>query len=155
MSSTRFTRSALPTDPPPPLLVLIHTAARWVTQGLLDALSARGHASLTEAHLSLLANLDCGATHASAVAARMGVTRQAMNRPVQEMVALGYLRQESDPEKKNQKLLIMTDLGVRLAIDAREAMSWVEAELGNRIGIDAGKDLRRALELSWGPSPGP
>jgi DNA-binding MarR family transcriptional regulator len=103
----------------------------------------------------LLANLDCGATHASAVAQRMGVTRQAMNRTVREMEALGYLSLQTDQKRLNQKLLVMTEGGMRLALDARAAMVDVEKQLGNRIGASALAAMRAPLELPWGDVPAP
>ena len=142
------------TDPPAPLTLLLQTAARWVEQGTLDHLHAAGHTGLTAAHLTLLGNLDCGTTHAAAVAQRMGVSRQAIYRTVHELQALGLLRLADDPQRGNQKLVVMTEAGIALVTDARAALAQVEAVLADRIGSTQAAALRAALEAGWGPVPG-
>jgi DNA-binding MarR family transcriptional regulator len=140
--------------PPAPLPVLLETASRWVMQGLLAKLEARGHDRLTEGHLMLIANLDCGTTHASAVAQRMGVSRQAVFRTTRELQALGLLTLEADPARGNQKIVVMTESGSRLALDARAALAEIDAALAARLGPEAAARLRAALEAGWGEPPG-
>lgn len=104
--------------------------------------------------MMLIANLDCGATHASAVAQRMGVSRQAIFRTTRELQALGLLRLETDPGRGNQKLVVMTEEGMRLVRDARAALAEVDAALAARIGPEAAAQLRAVLEAEWGESLG-
>ena len=137
-------------DPPAPLTVLLQTASHWVMQGLMAALAAKGYTGLTETHLTLLGNLDCGTTHASAVAQRIGLSRQAIYRTIREMEAMSYLELQDDPNRRNQKLVVMTDAGMRLALDARAALAKVEETLGQRVGGKAILALRASLEQSWG-----
>lgn len=158
MLSTNFTRYGMIGDPPAPLTVLLQTASHWVMQGLMAALAAKGYKGLTEAHLTLLGNLDCGTTHASAVAQRIGLSRQAIYRTIREMEMLAYLELHDDPDRRNQKLVVMTDAGIRLALDARGALATLEQTLGQRIGAAALFALRASLEQGWGdvgqtPSP--
>jgi DNA-binding MarR family transcriptional regulator len=141
-------------SPPAPLPVLLETASRWVMQGLLAKLRARGHDRLTEGHLMLIVNLDCGTTHASAVAQRMGVSRQAVFRTTRELQALGLLTLEADPARGNQKIVVMTESGSRLALDARAALAEIDAALAARLGPEAAARLRAALEAGWGEPPG-
>lgn len=148
--STKFTKHAMDFDPPAPLTVLLQTASRWVMQGLIAELKTKSYTGLTESHLVLLGNLDCGSTYASAVAQRIGLTRQAIYRTVKEMEALGFLSLHDDPLRRNQKLVLMTETGMQLALDARDALSRLEATLGHRIGKDALAAFRNALQQGWG-----
>lgn len=150
--STLFTRSAVPSDPPAPLTVLLQTAQHWVLTGLLAQLHARGYVLITQTHLILLGNLDCGATHAAAVASRMGVSRQAVFRTVADMERLGFLRLAPDSERGNQKLVMMTDQGMALIGEARTALAAIEQGLAERIGAPAARALRDALQQGWGPA---
>jgi DNA-binding MarR family transcriptional regulator len=150
MLSTKFTRLALDDAPSAPLTVLLQTASHWVMQGLMAALSAKGYAGLTEAHLTLLGNLDCGTTHASAVAQRIGLSRQAIYRTIREMEAMGFLVLQNDMQRRNQKLVVMTEVGMHLALDARATLATLEDTLAQRIGADALAALRVSLEQSWG-----
>lgn len=143
------------TYPPAPLTVLLQTASHWVMQGLMAELTTKGYSGLTEAHLTLLGNLDCGTTHASAVAQRIGVSRQAIYRTIREMEALAFLGLQDDPDRRNQKLVVMTDAGMRLALDARAALATLEETLGQRIGVGPFLALRASLEQSWGDATQP
>ncbi|KAJ54672.1 hypothetical protein ACMU_16280 [Actibacterium mucosum KCTC 23349] len=139
-------------DPPAPMTLLLQTAQTWVVHSLDARLATRGHPSLTEAQTALLSNLDCGTTYASAVAHRMGISRQAVYRTVREMAELGLLELQADPVKRNQKLIVMTDKANALVTDARAVLAEIEAELANRIGPADTAALRRALEAGWGDS---
>lgn len=141
-------------DPPAPMTLLLQTAQQWVGQSLHAKMAARGHPPLTEAQTALLSNLDCGTTYASAAATRMGISRQAVYRTVRELAALGLLRLDDDTEKRNQKLIVMTDKANTLVTDARACLTEIEAELANRIGAQDATTLRRALESGWGDSLG-
>ena len=132
--STLFTRTAAKTSPPAPLTVLLQTASQWVMTGLLNALHLQGYADITEPHLILIGNLDCGTTHAAAVAQRMGVSRQAINRTLRELETQGFLRLEEDPVRRNQKIIVITESGVELVTHARRALDELEELLGSRIG---------------------
>ncbi len=150
--STRFTKDALETVPPAPLTVLTQTAAHWVMRGVLDGLHRAGYAGISEAHLALLGNLDCGTTKSAAIGQRMGISRQAIYRTVREMQALGLLRLEEDPERGNQKLVVMTADGEKLALRARAILAGLEQSLCRRIGADRYAQFRAALEAEWGPA---
>lgn len=128
----------------------IQTASQWVMTGLLNALHLQGYADIAEPHLILIGNLDCGTTHAAAVAQRMGVSRQAINRTLRELETQGFLRLEEDPVRRNQKIIAMTASGIELVIHARRALDGLEALLGSRIGQNRSAALREALEMSWG-----
>lgn len=133
-----------------PLTVLLETASQSFLRDLTARLRARGYETVTEPHLVLFGNLDCGATHAAQIAQRMGVSRQAISKTLRELQELGFLRLEDDPGRRNQKLVVMVERGMQLALDARAELRRIEAEIADRIGTDAMAALRMALEKGWG-----
>jgi DNA-binding MarR family transcriptional regulator len=141
---------SVPGDLDAPLTVLLHSGAHWILRGVLNRLRDQGFDRITEPHLTLLGHLDCGATHAAAVAERMGVTRQAIARTLRELEALGYVGLERDPVRKNQKVIVMTAAGESLALAARAALEETEAVLKERIGPTRLQGLREALRAEWG-----
>ena len=151
--STKFTREAVQVSPPAPLTVLLQTASQWVMHALVARLHACGHDRVTEAHLVLFGNLDCGTTYASAIAQRMRVSRQAISKTLRELQTLGLVRLENDPVRANQKRVVMTTGGMRLATDARRELADIEARLADRIGREASEALRSILETGWGDAP--
>jgi DNA-binding MarR family transcriptional regulator len=152
--SRKLTTSAAREGLPEPLTVLLGAASQSVLRTLASRLRARGYDSITEAHLILFGNLDCGATHAAQIAQRMQVSRQAISKTLRELEASGFLRLEDDPDRRNQKLVIMTEYGSQFAVEARDDLRGIEAEITYRIGADAMAALRGALEEGWGTRSG-
>lgn len=148
--STKLTISAAPDDLPGPLTVLLGAASQSVLRSLTARLRARGYDAITEPHLVLFGNLDCGATHAAQIAQRMRVSRQAISKTLRELQTLEFLRLEDDPDRRNQKLVVMTERGMQLAVEARSELRDIEAEIADQIGADAMAALRVALEKGWG-----
>lgn len=149
--STKFTFDELPDEIELPLGQLLISAHQWVTQGLVHLMKKRGHSDLASAHLTFLSNLDCGVTHASAVARRMGISRQGVYKSTRELQRLGVLELKTDPDDKRQKIISMTKLGEKVANDARASLAEVEALLCDRIGESDLAKLSTILGLDWGP----
>ncbi len=152
--STKFTRSSPLPATVLPLGQLLVNAQQWVLLSLLHLMAIRGQTEVSAAHLAFLANLDCGETHASSVARRTGVTRQAVYRTTRELQALGILILENDPTRRNQKLIRMTPKGMTVIADARQCLAEVEGVLKSRIGEDDFSDLMATLRDNWGPPLG-
>jgi len=148
--STKFTTKPSVNAVPEPLTVLLETASRSVLRNLTARLRGFGYAMVTEPHLVLFGNLECGGTHAAQIAQRMQVSRQAVSKTLRELQGWGFVRLEDDPERRNQKLVIMTDRGMALALDARRELHAIESALAQEIGPDAMAALRGALEQRWG-----
>lgn len=138
------------TSPPAPLSLLFQQSNRWFSLSVLNLLEAKGYVRLSEAQLSLLANLQCGSTYASAVATQMGISRQAIYRTTKELQETGLLVLEEDTERRNQKVISMTPRGMALATDARIVLEQVETALAARIGRESALVLRQSLEADWG-----
>lgn len=134
------------------MTVLLEAASRSVLRSLITRLRACGYARITDPHLVLFGNLDCGATHAAQIAQRMQVSRQAISKTLRELQDLGFVRLEDDPDRRNQKLVVMTDMGLQLALDARDELRKIEAAIAKDIGPNAMASLRSALEKTWGTS---
>ncbi|MDD2701379.1 MAG: hypothetical protein PHH36_09090 [Sideroxydans sp.] len=134
-----------------PLGQLLLNAQQWTFQGILHLMAERGHTAFTVAHLMFLANLDCGTTHASLVAKRMGVSRQAVYRTTKELQALDVLTLENDLQKRNQKIIRMTPHGTKVVLDARDCLNTVEVTLKGRLGVRDFERLSNILRLDWGP----
>ena len=133
---------------------LLLNAQQWTFQGVLQLMKARGYAEFTISHLMFLANLDCGVTHAARVARRLGVTRQAVYRTTRELCDLNVLTLESDPERRNQKIIRMTPRGLEVVTAARACLDAVEATIQERIGVRDFDRLALALGRDWGPAVG-
>lgn len=148
--SILFTRSAFSTSPAAPLPALLQTAGEWVIQGVQARLAAAGQTPLSAPQLMVFAHLECGASHASAVAQRMGLTRQAVYRTLRELQGLDLVVLVDDDMRGNQKVIRLTANGETLALAGRAALAEMEAQLAERIGEKQMRALRQALEADWG-----
>ena len=144
--STKFTTRIEPNLLDKPLGLLLIDAQQWMSQTVLQAMNQRG-LELTQAEFTFLANLDCGETHASSVARRMGISRQAVYRTTRMLSNRGLLTLASDPEKGNQKIIVMTEAGRQFISAARVCLEEVEEELARRIGREHTTALTTALSM--------
>lgn len=147
--STKFTSEDGPGLLEKPLGLLLVDAQHWVSQFVQHSMKRRGY-ELNQAEFSFLANLDCGETHASSVARRMGISRQAVYRTTLKLKARGLLNLVDDTEKGNQKIIVMTDAGRQFVLAARASLAESETVLAQRIGKDRLTALITALSTPWG-----
>lgn len=151
LTSTKFTNNKVAATLEQPLGQALISANQWMSASLLHLMKAIGHDDLTGTHLTFFCHLNCGVTHASEVARRMGISRQAVYKVTQELQRLGALELKEDPDDKRQKTICMTHLGKRVALDARAAMEEVEAHLRTVVGAKRFESLAQILRLNWGP----
>jgi len=147
--STKLTIRRGPVDAGKPLTVLLEATSQFILQSLIARLQERGYDNVTEPHLVLFGNLDCGATHAAQIAQRMQMSRQAISKTLRELQSLGLVRLEDDPERRNQKTVVMTPRGMQLARAARDQLRVIETEIAAEIGSAEVAALRSALEKCW------
>lgn len=113
---------------------------------LAEDLAARGHARVTAPALGFLGQLDCGINHAAGIAERLGVSRQMVAKTVAEMERAGWLKQDTDPQRRNRKVIRFTPEGERLMADARQTLADLDALLARDCGEAFLRELITALE---------
>lgn len=113
---------------------------------LAEDLAARGHARVTASALGFLGQLDCGINHAAGIAERLGVSRQMVAKTVAEMERAGWLKQDTDPQRRNRKVIRFTPEGERLMADARQTLADLDALLARDCGAAFLPELITALE---------
>lgn len=132
------------------LAQLFMRAFYWADEGLQNALKRKGWPSITRAQSLVFVNIGEGVTRPSEIAARVGVTRQAIHQTINELVALGFLKLEPDPHDRRAKVVMYTESGARIGRDAVDALHQIESALSSRIGEDQMNALRKALSQEWG-----
>lgn len=128
-----------------PLLRLMGLVYQQVSDELLGRLRAAGFTDTRMAHNAVFPHVPPEGIRLVDLAARAGMTKQAMSELVVDLEALGYLRRRADPTDGRAKLIEFTDRGwasVRAALAAFEA---IESELATAIGAGRMRQLRRTL----------
>ncbi|GAA4385813.1 hypothetical protein GCM10023147_08050 [Tsukamurella soli] len=97
------------------------------------------------AHVRVLAALEHGPVRASAVAARLGATKQTIGPLVDELVVWGILTREPDPADRRAKLLHPTASGSIVGQRVLAAAEAVEQRWRVLVGPDELDHCRRTL----------
>lgn len=132
------------------LAQLFMRAFYWADEGLQNVLIQKGWPSITRAQSLVFVNIGEGVTRPSDIAARVGVTRQAIHQTINELVEMGFLKLEADPGDRRAKVVTFTESGARIGRDAVQGLKLVEQALALRIGAARVGALRESLTLEWG-----
>ncbi len=118
-----------------------------------ESVAAAGHPQLRAAHSPVLRHLPAGGGRVADLARATGLAKQSVAYVVEDLVALGYLRSDPDPEDGRARRLTYTARGRRL-LDALTAASQdAERALGASIGEKNLQALREALAAMLAAEP--
>jgi DNA-binding MarR family transcriptional regulator len=111
---------------------------------MLDALHADGFDDLVPAHMIVLRYPGPEGRRPVEVAARSGMSKQALNYLLGQLETLGYVTRSEDPDDRRGRRVHVTARGWAAAESMRAAVRAVEAELAASLGAD---ELERLKEL--------
>jgi len=97
-----------------------------------------------------MTNIVSGVVRPSDIARNLGVSRQAVHSTINQMVKLGIVRLDVDPDDRRHMIVSLTDLGARMRKDAQRSMDALTAQIADRLGQDKFDALLAALEADWG-----
>jgi DNA-binding MarR family transcriptional regulator len=116
---------------------------------MLARLHERGFDDLDAAHLNVFQYPGPQGARPTELAARLRMSKQALNYLLGELERLGYLERRPDPDDLRSKRVALTDRGTALAYAMREAVDELEAAWAERLGAERFAQLRGFLvELS-------
>jgi DNA-binding MarR family transcriptional regulator len=116
-----------------------------VLRRMLQALHEHGFDDIDAPHLSVLLWPGPEDLRPSDLAARMRVTKQALNYLLGELERMGYLERRPDPNDGRARRIGFTDRGRALVPVIREAVAEAEREWAAELGEDRFAQLRRLL----------
>lgn len=133
-----------------PLGQLLLQAFSWFDQSLLATLAARGWPELSHSQSLIFAHLEKEGSRSSELARRIGVTRQAVHKTLNELRALELVVLTPDPTNRSAKLVKLSSKGERNVAAALDAFADIEAALAKRLGAEKVALLRQVLAQDWG-----
>lgn len=86
------------------------------------------------AHMSLFPHLDLAGTRQTELARRMGISKQAVNQLVTELVGFGVIERVADPSDGRAQLVRFTPKGKRSLFDGLAVLEDIEGELREQLG---------------------
>jgi DNA-binding MarR family transcriptional regulator len=140
--SSRFTQDS----PGPPLIgALLNRPLRVVRQHMLERLHERGFDDLDASHLVLLQYPGPQGLRPSELAARVGMSKQAVNYQLGELERRGYLARQQDPDDQRSRQIALTERGKAVIPVIREAVGEVEERWSRELGVARFAQIRRLL----------
>jgi DNA-binding MarR family transcriptional regulator len=146
-SSSSFTK--LPGDGqafgPPLIGALLRRPWETVQRHMLDRLHERGFTDLEPAHLNVFQYPGPQGAKPSELAARLRISKQALNYVLGELERLGYVEREPDAEDRRSKRIALTPRAVSAIGVIRDAVDEVETMWAKQLGTRRFAQLRDLL----------
>jgi DNA-binding MarR family transcriptional regulator len=130
----------------PPLIgALLRMPWETVQRRMLERLHARGFDDLDAAHLSVFQYPGPQGARPSELAARLHMSKQAVNYLLGALERLDYLRRQQDPDDLRSKRVVLTRRGVDAIGVIRETVAELETEWAEQLGPKRFTELRDLL----------
>src|SRR5215831_12105305 len=127
-SSSRFTKSRYPDSPfgPPLIGALLRLPWEAVQRRMLERLHEHGFDDLDAAHLNVFQYPGPQDARPTELAARLRISKQALNYLLGELERLDYLERRPDPDDLRSKRVALTRRGTAAIGVIREAVAEME-----------------------------
>lgn len=126
--------------------VLIRCGQLFNERGMARVNAEAGGAMLREAHTRLLPHLqDPEGVRMTELARKLGVTKQAVQQLVSDMLEVGVVEVLSDPDDARARRVVLTELGVGAIQHGTGLLLDIERELGRAIGSPKLRQLHSLL----------
>jgi DNA-binding MarR family transcriptional regulator len=112
---------------------------------MLDQLHAQGYDDLDTPHLTVFLHPGPQGTRPSELAARLGMSKQALNYLLGELERRGYLERRADAHDQRSKRIVLTARGERVGWAMRDAVREIERMWETRLGPERFAELRELL----------
>ncbi len=128
------------------LLRLLFRATHAMNAEMARRLRGRGWTRFNPAFTNLLAHVDTEGTTITALAARMGTSRQAVSQLARAIEQAGLVERAPHPVDGRSVVVRHTEAGRQILLDALDSMSAIEEEYATRAGAAETAKLKRLLE---------
>src|SRR5215208_7659267 len=146
-SSSLFTTPRGSGEPfgPPMIGALLRTPWEAVQQRMLERLHDHGFADLDVAHLNVFQYPGPQGARPSELAARLRISKQALNYLLGQLERLDYLERQPDPDDLRSKRVALTPRGTSAVHVIRDAVEEIETAWAQRLGPERFAQLRGLL----------
>jgi len=146
-SSSRFTSPAVEAEPfgPPLIGALLRMPWEAVQERMLERLHQQGCADFDASYLIVFQYPGPQGLRPSELAARLRMSKQALNHLLGQLEQRGYLRRDADPDDGRSKRIIVTSRGATAITIIREAVTEMEESWAQQLGPKRFNELRLLL----------
>ncbi len=126
---------------------LLLRAARLLDESALERLRAQpGAPPFRPAHTRLFPHLDFEGVRATELAARLGISKQAVGQLLGDLIEWGMVEQIPDPTDGRARLVRYSSSGAEALSHGLGILAGIEAEVRARLGDQAMQTFREALQ---------
>ena len=143
--SNDFTRVDAKPLGPPLIGALLRMPWETVRRRMLERLHEHGFDDLDAPHLNVLLYPGPQGSRPSELAARLGMSKQAVNYLLGELERCGYIERRPDPDDLRSRRIALTERGEAVGLVMREAVAEVEREWEAKLGRKQFAQLRGLL----------
>jgi DNA-binding MarR family transcriptional regulator len=130
---------------PPMIGALLRIPWEAVQRHMLERLHERGFDDFDPAYLRVAQYPGPQGMRPSELAARLQVSKQALNHILGELERLDYLERRPDPDDRRAKRIALTPRGLAAAMVIREAVAEMETVWARQLGQTRFAQLRELL----------
>jgi DNA-binding MarR family transcriptional regulator len=116
-----------------------------VQEHMLERLHANGFADFDASYLIVVQYPGPQGERPSELAARLRMSKQALNHLLGQLERRGYLKREPDPDDRRSKRIALTPRGTKAATTIREAVTEMEDTWTQQLGPKRFNQLRTLL----------
>lgn len=120
--------------------------ARIWHEKFVGSVRALGHDWFTMSSSTLLGNLSRKGASQKVLAARLGLTKQAVNQQIDDLVAAGILVREVSARDKRVRLVHYTAKGSAALVEIDRVKLEIEEAFGQIVGRDDMRAIKRGVE---------
>ena len=124
--------------------LLALAAVQW-RRRLREDVAARGFPFFAEARSEVLAHVPAEGLPQAALAPRMGMSKQAVQQFIDQLVADGVVTREANPIDKRLKTIRLTELGLRARQEADRIRQSIDTDIRVAIGDKGYRRLCKTL----------
>jgi DNA-binding MarR family transcriptional regulator len=146
-SSSHFTKTPRDREPfgPPLIGALLRMPWEVVQRHMLERLHERGFDDFDAAYLTVFQYPGPQGARPSDLAARLRISKQALNYLLGELERLDYLERRPDPDDLRSKRVALTPRGAAAISVIREAVGEIEMTWAQQLGPKRFAQLRKLL----------
>jgi len=145
-SSSGFTNGPKQPGFGPPLIgALLRMPWETVQRRMLETLHEHGFDDLDAAHLNVFQYPGPQGARPSELAARLRISKQALNYLLGQLERLGYVERRADPEDRRSKRVALTARGIAAIGVIRETVGEIETTWEQQLGRKRFGELRTLL----------
>jgi len=138
-------KAAIPASAGPDIGLLLLLALQVFERDAFKALRGAGYTLDRRRHLAVLNLLAGESTRATDAAERVGISKPAIGKVLDDLQQRGYIQREGDPADRRAKTIALTRRGLELLRDSRNVFTTVERGHLRGLGAAQAKTLRAAL----------